>query len=119
MASNPDLVQYIADQCSGAGEIVMRKMFGDYGVYCRPKGSDELLFFGLVCDNGFYIKPLEPLRPLLREVDMRPPYEGAKPYFYIADLDDADYLSSLVRSACAALPAPKPKKKSVPKRRDN
>ncbi|MCR4829286.1 MAG: TfoX/Sxy family protein [Bacteroidales bacterium] len=111
MASNPDLVQYIADQCSGAGEIVMRKMFGDYGVYCRPQGSDDLLFFGLVSDNGFYIKPLEELRTLLREVDLRPPYEGAKQYYYIADLDDADYLSALVRAACAALPMPKPKAK--------
>lgn len=26
MASNPDLVQYIADQCSGAGEIAVKKM---------------------------------------------------------------------------------------------
>ena len=29
MASNPDLVQYIADQCAGAGEITVKKMFGD------------------------------------------------------------------------------------------
>ena len=31
MASNPDFVQYIADQCAGAGEITVKKMFGDYG----------------------------------------------------------------------------------------
>lgn len=30
MASNPDLVQYIADQCAGAGKITVKKMFGDY-----------------------------------------------------------------------------------------
>ena len=30
MASNPDLVQYIVDQCAGAGTITARKMFGDY-----------------------------------------------------------------------------------------
>jgi hypothetical protein len=35
MASNSDFVQYIADQCSGAGEITARKMFGDYGIYCN------------------------------------------------------------------------------------
>ena len=29
MASNPDLVQYIADQCSGAGEIVARKLHAE------------------------------------------------------------------------------------------
>ena len=32
MASNSDFVQYIADQCDGAGEIVTKKMFGDYGI---------------------------------------------------------------------------------------
>jgi hypothetical protein len=42
---------------------------------------------------------------------MRPPYEGAKPYFYIADVDDHDYLSALVRETCRHLPEPKPKKK--------
>ena len=32
MASNSDFVQYIADQCSQAGEIMTKKMFGDYGI---------------------------------------------------------------------------------------
>ena len=29
MASNPDVVQYIADHCAGADEITVKKMFGD------------------------------------------------------------------------------------------
>lgn len=37
MASNKDLVQYIVDQCSDAGEITVKKMFGDYGIYCNGK----------------------------------------------------------------------------------
>ena len=44
MASNTDFVQYIADQCSGAGEIMVKKMFGDYGIYCDGK------IFGLICE---------------------------------------------------------------------
>ena len=74
MASNSDFVQYIADQCSGAGEITVKKMFGDYGIYCDGK------IFGLICDDCFYLKPTEEVRPLMRVVDMRPPYEGAKDY---------------------------------------
>jgi TfoX/Sxy family transcriptional regulator of competence genes len=105
MASNADFVQYIADQCSGAGEIVVRKMFGDYGIYCDGK------IFGLICDNGFYLKPTDAVRPMLREVALRPPYDGAKDYFYITDIDDRDYLSALVRETCKALPEPRPKKK--------
>ena len=46
-----------------------------------------------------------------RDVEMRLPYDGAKDYFYIADVDDSDYLSRLVRETCKILPAPKPKKR--------
>ena len=45
MASSIDFVQYIVDQCSKAGDIVAKKMFGDYGIYCDGK------IFGLICDD--------------------------------------------------------------------
>ena len=106
MASNSDFVQYIADHCGGAGEITVKKMFGDYGIYCNGK------IFGLICDDCFYLKPTEVVRPLLRVVDLRPPYDGAKDYFYIADVDDRDYLSRIVRETYKVLPEPKPKTKS-------
>lgn len=106
MASTPDFVQYIIDQCTwGTAKIEARKMFGDYCVYCDDKP------FGLVCDNGFYVKSTEAGRKLLRIEDMRPPYPGAKPHFYIEDVDDREYLSALVRATCTELPEPKPKVK--------
>ena len=109
MASSKDLVQYIVDQCSGAGDIVAKKMFGDYGIYCDGK------IFGLICDDKFYLKPTEAARPLLRTEELRPTYEGAKEYFYIADVDDRDYLSELVIETCKVLPEPKQKrKKQIP-----
>ena len=105
MASSIDFVQYIADQCADAGEITFKKMFGDYGIYCNG------MIFGLVCDDKFYVKPTETVRDLLRVVDLRPPYEGAKDYFYIADVDDHEYISSLVRETVKALSQPKAKKR--------
>ncbi|MBR2154917.1 MAG: TfoX/Sxy family protein [Bacteroidaceae bacterium] len=104
MASNADFVKYIAEQCAEAGEIMTKKMFGDYAIYCNGK------IFGLICDDRFYIKPTTAGRKLLREVVLRPPYEGAKDYFYITDVDDHAYLSQLVRATYAELPAPKKKK---------
>ena len=101
MASNTDFVQYIADQCAGAGEITVKKMFGDYGIYCDGK------IFGLICDDKFYLKPTDEVRPLLRTITLRPPYDGAKDYFYIKDVDDRDYLSILVRETCKVLPMPR------------
>ena len=43
--SNPELVQYIVEQASKAGEVCAKKMFGDYCLYCDGKPV------GLICDN--------------------------------------------------------------------
>ena len=104
MACNPDFVQYIIDQCSGAGEIAVKKMMGDYCVYC------DGVLFGLICDNNFYVKVTGPGNAVLREVILRPPYDGAKDYFYISDVDDRDYLTALITATIFALPKPKAKK---------
>ena len=105
MACNTDFVQYIVDQCSGAGEITVRKMMGDYCIYC------DSILFGLICDNNLYIKVTDAGKGLLKEVDLRPPYNGAKDYFYISDVDDQDYLRDIIKITVKALPVPKAKKK--------
>ena len=97
MASNTDFVQYIADQCSGAGEITYKKMFGDYGLYCQGK------IVGLICDNRLYLKPTEAVRDMLQTIDLQPPYPGAKDYFHIEEVDDRNYLSRLVTATYKAL----------------
>jgi len=91
--SNPDLVQYIVEQASLAGEVTAKKMFGDYCLYCDSK------VVGLICDDYLYLKPIKQLEPLLHDCDrqMQPPYDGAKPHYVISDVDDRDYVSSLVK----------------------
>ena len=84
-----------------AGEIAVKKMMGDYCAYC------DGVLFGLICDNNLYIKVTEPGRALLKEVILRPPYEGARDYFYISDVDDSDYLSALIKATLPALEQPK------------
>ena len=103
MASNPDFVQYIIDQCSGAGEIAVKKMMGDYCVYC------DGTLFGLICDNNLFIKPTYEGAAKLTEVVMRSPYLGAKEHFYIEHVDDRDLLTALIRATVPALPKPKSK----------
>ena len=101
--SNADLVQYIIEQASQAGEVRARKMFGDYCLYCNDKPV------GLICDDYLYLKPLKQLDSVLREDDrqMRPPYDGAKPHYVITDVDDADYISLLVKTVVEKLPSKK------------
>ena len=110
MASNADFVQYIVDQCSGAGDIAVKKMMGDYCIYCNG------ILFGLICDNNLFIKVTEPGRAALREEVLRPPYPGARDYFYINDVDDQDYLAKLVQVSLPALADPRAKKSSPARR---
>ena len=109
MPTNQDLVQYIADQMSRAGEITYKKMFGEYGLYCDGK------FFAEVCDDCLFVKPTEAGRAILGTPVMRPPYPGAKDCFYIENVDDHELLTALAKATCAELPLPKPKKKPVKK----
>ncbi len=105
MASRAEYVQYIADQCSEAGNITVRKMFGEYGIYCDGK------IFGLICDDQLFIKITDAGKKLRPDLETGSPYEGAKPHFVFSDLDDRAALSSFVLATCEALPAPKPKTK--------
>ena len=73
-------------------------------IYC------DGILFGLICDNNFYLKVTEPGKTLLKEVIFRPPYDGAKKYFYITDVDDRDYLVGLIKATLPALPKQKAKK---------
>ncbi|MBR3548005.1 MAG: TfoX/Sxy family protein [Bacteroidaceae bacterium] len=79
-------------------------MFGDYGIYSNGK------IFGLICDDRFYLKSTKVGRNLLQTIEMRQPYDEAREYFYIANVDDHDYLSLLVRETCKELPEPKKRK---------
>ena len=105
MANNADFVQYIVDQCSGAGEIAVKKMMGDYCIYC------DGILFGLICDNNLYIKPTEEGATQFEEVILRLPYPGAKPHFYINDIDNRDYLTAILRATIPSLLQSKPKSK--------
>ena len=104
MASNQEFVQYIADQLSEAGQVTYRKMFGEYGMYLDGK------IFALICDNQLFVKITEAGRKLRPELEEAPPYEGAKNYLLVEDIDDKEALVEFVRATCAELPAPKPKK---------
>ena len=106
MTSDQKFVDFVLDQIYYPGEVIAKKMFGEYGVYADGK------IFALICDNRLFIKPTEGGRKFIGNPVEAPPYPGAKNSFLIEDKrEDRDWLSELVRISVKELPEPKPKKK--------
>lgn len=109
MATSDATIQYILEQVSSAGNVRVRKMFGEYALYCNEK------VVGLVCDDQLFIKFTDQGR-LFAEGKYTEgfAYPGAKPSMNVTDMiDDSEFLCTLVRMTADALPMPKLKKKKI------
>ena len=104
MASHPDFVNYVAEQLRQAGVIRSRKMFGEYGLYC------DNVFFAVICDDQLFVKVTPAGEAAFPQLPKASPYEGAKDYIWVEDVDDRDTLTALTRLTCLALQA-QPKKR--------
>ncbi len=105
MATDPSFAEYVLEQGRDAGDVVVKRMFGEYGVYV------EGTFVGVLCDDQCFLKPTDDVRALLGEVDDAAPYTNAKLHFRLgAELDDPARFAELLRRTAAALPPAKPKK---------
>lgn len=99
MATDISFMEFVADQIRGAGVITYRKMFGEYAVYCDGK------VVALVCDNQLFVKPTAAGRNYVGDVELAPPYPGAKQHFHVSEkLDDPEWLSELIRITAEELP---------------
>lgn len=106
MASDLSFVEYVVDQIADDCAVTYKKMFGEFGLFSGGR------MFGMICDNRLFFKPTDAGRGFIGDVVEAPPYPGAKPIFLIEDqIDDAEWLSELVRITTRELPVPKRKKR--------
>ena len=105
MASHLDFVNYVSDQLREAGTIRSRKMFGEYGLYCND------IFFGVICDDQLFVNLTPAGEAAFPSLPKAPPYEGAKDYILVEDVDNAPLLAELVTVTCEALRQIQPKRK--------
>lgn len=94
MASHQDFVDYVAEQLREAGAIRSRKMFGEYGLYC---------------DDQFFFKVTPAGEAAFPNLPKAPPYEGAKDYIWVEDVENRELMTELTRMTCEALKS-KPQK---------
>lgn len=106
MATTQSTAEYLQDQVSDAGDVRIRKMFGEYALYVDDK------VVALICDEQLYVKPTAAGKEYIGDTEEAPPYPGAKDYYRIdeAKWDDRQWLSELMRITADELPMPKRKK---------
>lgn len=105
MRTHPDFAAYATEQLSQAGNIQLRKMFGEYGVYC------DGIFFGVICEDQLFVKITPEAEAAFPGLPKAQPYEGARNYFLIEDIDNWESLAALVRLTCKVLEETPPKRK--------
>ena len=105
MASHRDFVDYVAEQLGEAGAIRSRKMFGEYGLYCDD------VFFAVICDDQLFVKVTPEGEAAFPDLPKAPPYEGAKDYILVEDVEDRDTMTALTRLTCLALQVQSPKRR--------
>lgn len=107
MATDPGFAAYVVEQAGDVGDVVAKRMFGEYGLYL------DGTLVGLLCDDQCFLKPTDAVRALLGDVVEGAPYPNAKPHFVVdAELEDRERFAELLRRTAEALPPPAPKKPS-------
>ena len=103
MASSKDYLEYILDQLSGLDDVSCRAMMGEYIIYYRGK------IVGGIYDDRFLVKPVKAAVAMMPNADLELPYEGAKEMLLVEDVDDREFLCSLIESMWEELPEKKKK----------
>ena len=104
MASSKDYLEFVLEQLSELDDISYKAMMGEYIIYYRGK------IVGGIYDDRFLVKPTKSAKALMPEADLELPYEGAKEMLLVDDIDNREFLRTLLEAMYGELPAPKKKK---------
>ncbi|MBQ3919397.1 MAG: TfoX/Sxy family protein [Oscillospiraceae bacterium] len=104
MASKKEYLDYVLEQLSPLDGISVRPMMGEYILYYNGK------IFGGIYDDRLLVKPVKSARAMMPDASLSLPYEGAKDMLLVEDIDDREFLCSLVQAMEGELDAPKRRK---------
>ncbi|MBQ5384052.1 MAG: TfoX/Sxy family protein [Treponema sp.] len=98
MASSKEYLDFIMDQLSDLEEVKVRAMMGEYIIYYRGK------IVGGIYDDRFLVKPVPAAVALMPDAQKELPYEGAKEMLLVDDVDNREFMCSLLRAMYDELP---------------
>ena len=103
MASSKEYLEFVLEQLSGLEDVSYRAMMGEYIIYYRGK------IVGGIYDDRFLMKPVKAAVDRMPEAELEVPYEGAKEMLLVDNVDDKEFLCSLLEAMYDELPEPKKK----------
>ena len=106
MATQKETVEFILAKLRDPRRFSVRKMFGEYALYCAGK------VVALVCDDRLYVKMLPASRALEPLCEQGEPYPGAKPHYIVEEgqLGTLANLPAILSASAASLPKKKARK---------
>ena len=104
MASSKEYLEFVLDQLSGLDDITYKSMMGEFIIYYRGK------IIGGIYDDRFLVKPVKAALEMMPDASFELPYEGAKEMLLVDDIDNREFLVSLIEKIYPELPSPKKKK---------
>lgn len=112
MSTRSSTIDFLLDQLRAVPNVRVRKMFGEYALYCGDK------VVALVCDDQLFVKLTPSCRALVGAAYQEgTAYPGAKPSLLVGAeiIDDHERLCELILQTAAEVPLPKPAKPRTPK----
>ena len=99
MATTKEYRDFILEQLSLLDNITCRAMMGEYLLY-----YNSILFGGLY-DNRLLVKIVNSNKKYNMQEQI--PYKGAKPMYFVDDIDNKESLKEIVIETCKDLPSKK------------
>lgn len=95
MATSKEYKNYILEQLDLLDGITCRAMMGEYLLYYGE------IYFGGICDNRLLVKITNTNKKYGMSEQL--PYEGAKPMYFVEDVDNKELLREIVIDTCEGL----------------
>lgn len=99
MATSKDYKDFILEQLDLLDNITCRAMMGEYLLYWNR------ILFGGIYDNRLLIKIVNSNKKFNMQEQI--PYEGAKPMYFVDNVDNKETLRKIVVETCNDLPGKK------------
>ena len=95
MATSKEYKNFILEQLDLSNGITARAMMGEYLLYCGG------IYFGGIFDNRLLVKITDTNKQYC--MDEQLPYDGAKPMYFVDNVDDKGLLKKIVADTCEGL----------------